>query len=315
MKFDMPTSSHAAPRTTAPLLTRATVRARYGARLAMTVGELWSSHRIARTAAALAFYTLFSLAPILVIATAVAGAVWGVDAVQGQLVAQLSHVVGPDGGRLIEQMIANAYRSTQTGFIAGAGLVAVLIGASAVFAELRTAFEDLWPAQGQKPERGFSGVVLTLVKARLRGLAVVVGIGFVLLASLVLSSVLVGISDTFKPVLEDLHVLAWLIALVPIAFSLGITTALLGALLRVLLPVPVSPRRLLGAALFGAVLFEFAKAAVSLYLGHSAVTSTFGAAGSLAVLLIWLYVAAAVVLLCAVVLRAMSADTLPPPAS
>jgi membrane protein len=296
-------------------VSRAMRRVRYGASLAMKAGELWSTHHVARTAAALAFYTLFSLAPILVIATAIAGLVWGVDAVQGQLVAELSNVVGPDGGRLIQEMIANAYRSTQTGFIAGAGLVAVLVGATAVFAELRFTFEDLWDQSNKPKTAGLGGVVLTLLKARLRGLAVVVGIGFVLLASLVLSSTLVALAQVFKPSLEELPAVAWLIALVPLAVSLAITTAMLAALLRVLLPVPVPPRRLAGAALFGAVLFEFAKAAVALYLGHSAVTSTFGAAGSLAVLLIWLYVAAAIVLLCAVVLRAMSADAVPPPAA
>lgn len=266
---------------------------------------LWSDQRAGRTAAALAFFTLFSLAPILVIATAVAGVVWGVEAVQGRLVAQLAQLVGADGGRLLEQMIANAYRSSQTGVAAAAGVVAVLIGASAVFAELRDAFAQLWAPRMPPRSNGFSHVVLALLAARLRGLAVVVGIGFVLLASLVLSSVLVAVGEPILAALEQAGIFGWLIALLPLALSLTVTAAMLILLLGALLPVRPPRLRVLLTGLGGALLFEVVKAAVSFYLGHSAVTSTFGAAGSMAVLLVWLYAASCVVLLCAIWLRAL----------
>jgi membrane protein len=282
-------------------------------RTAARAAALWSEHRQGRTAAALAFYTLFSLAPILVIATAIAGVVWGVDAVQGRLLAQLSAIVGTEGGRLLEQMVANAYLSTKSGFAAAASVAAVLMGASAVFAELRDCFEQLWPQRARRPRRPLGGVVLALVAARLRGLAVVVGIGFVLLASLVLSSVLVALGEPIREVLAAAGALGWFMAALPLALSLAVTTAMLAVLLRLLLPVRMPRRRVLGTALAGAIFFELAKAAVSFYLGHSAVTSTFGAAGSMAVLLIWLYAVACVVLACAVLLRALDDPSGAPP--
>lgn len=272
---------------------------------------LWDDHRAGRTAAALAFYTLFSLAPILVIATAVAGSIWGREAVQGQLVTQLSHVLGAEGGALLQQMIANAYRAEGGGWAAVVALFAVVLGASAVFAELRDAFEQLWRGGEAKPSMPLSRVVTALVTARLRGVAVIIGIGFVLLASLVINSVLVSLSSTWVPMLIGEAGAHWWTLAVPWAMSLLVTMAMIAMLLRVMLPRRVPKAQLLGVALFGAVAFELAKSLVSFYLGHSAVMSTFGATGSVAILLLWLYVVGAVIMLCAVVLRAMNMATRP----
>lgn len=269
-------------------------------------GSLWSENRAGRIAAALAFYTLFSLAPILVVATAIAGLVWGREAVQGDLVAQLADIVGAEGGRLLQGMIANAYTSTRTGWAALVGVVAVLVGASAVFAELRMSFQQIWHGAQEQRDAPISHVVLALVKARLRGLAVVVGIGFVLLASLVLSSVLVAIGAPIRQALQEAGLLGSIVAVLPLLASIGVTAVMIGLLLMVLAPGRQVRAQVGVAALVGAVAFELAKSGVSFYLGRSAVTSIFGAAGSLAVLLIWLYAASAVVLLSAVLLRAMS---------
>ena len=281
----------------------------------VAAGTLWSGRHCGRTAAALAFYTLFSLAPILVIATAVAGAVWGQAAVEGRLVQQLAGLVGPEGGRLIQQMLSNAHQSTLTGWAARAGLVAVLLGASAVFAEMRAAFEDLWRApQEAARDTPIGHVMLALLAARVRGLAVVVGIGFVLLASLAASSLLVALSADWLPSLAPWPPLAWLLGGVAQGLSLLVTATMLLLLFEALLPVALPRSHTLGVALAGAVLFEAGKGAVSLYLGHSALTSSFGAAGSMAVLLVWLYVAACVVLLCAVLLRVLDATHAAPSA-
>jgi len=279
-------------------------------RVAVRVWTLWAEQRIGRTAAALAFYTLFSLAPILVIATAVAGAVWGREAVQGDLVTQLSRVVGAEGGRLLQEMIANAYRSTRGAWATLAAVGATLFGASAVFAELRATFEQLWRRDGA-PDLPLGRLLAALVSARLRGVAVVIGIGFVLLASLVVNSLLVSLGGAFTPMLAGgLLQAGWLLVL-PWLVSFAVTVTMVALLLRVMLPVRLPRRRLGGVAVFGALAFEAAKGLVSFYLGHSAVVSTFGAAGSVAILLVWLYVVACVVLLCAVLLRAMSHDAPP----
>lgn len=279
-------------------------------RVAVRAWTLWAEQRIGRTAAALAFYTLFSLAPILVIATAVAGAVWGREAVQGDLVTQLSRVVGTEGGRLLQEMIANAYRSTRGAWATLAAVGATLFGASAVFAELRAAFEQLWRRDGA-PDLPLGRLLAALVSARLRGVAVVIGIGFVLLASLVVNSLLVSLGGAFTPMLAGgLLQAGWLLVL-PWLVSFVVTVTMVALLLRVMLPVRLPRRQLGGVAVFGALAFEAAKGLVSVYLGHSAVVSTFGAAGSVAILLVWLYVVACVVLLCAVLLRAMSHDATP----
>lgn len=279
-------------------------------RVAVRAWTLWAEQRIGRTAAALAFYTLFSLAPILVIATAVAGAVWGREAVQGDLVTQLSRVVGAEGGRLLQEMIANAYRSTRGGWATLAAVGATLFGASAVFAELRAAFEQLW-RRGGVPDLPLGRLLAALVSARLRGVAVVIGIGFVLLASLVVNSLLVSLGGAVTPMLAGgLLQAGWLLVL-PWLVSFAVTVTMVALLLRVMLPVRLPRRQLGGVAVFGALAFEAAKGLVSVYLGHSAVVSTFGAAGSVAILLVWLYVVACVVLLCAVLLRAMSHDATP----
>lgn len=280
--------------------------------VASTAGTLWSDHHAARIAAALAFYTLFSLAPILVVATAIAGAVWGREAVQGELVSELAEIVGVEGGRLLQDMIANAYTSARTGWAAVIGVLVVLVGASAVFAELRMAFKQLWNRDDEDRDAPIGQVVMTLVRARLRGLAVVVGIGFVLLASLALSSTLVAMGAPIARALESIGGLGLVVAALPILASVAVTGVMIALLLAVLVPGRPPRRQLVAAAMIGAVVFELAKYGVSFYLGRSAMTSVFGAAGSLAVLLVWLYAASAVVLLSAVLLRAMGAPAARP---
>ena len=269
--------------------------------------SLWNDHDAGRIAAALAFYTLFSLAPILVIATAIAGARVGTrEAVQGELVAELAQIVGRDGGRLLEQMIANAYVSSRTGWAAGVGVVVVLgrrqCGLRRIAAGLRAAVGS---AAG-RAARDSAAWCWPCSRPGCEGSRWWWASGFVLLASLVLSSVLVAIGQPLRDALLQAGGLGVLVSWLPFVFSLAVTATMIGLLLRVLVPVRVPRGRLIGSAVFGAVVFELAKAAVSLYLGHSAVTSVFGAAGSLAVLLVWLYAAAGVVLLSAVALRALT---------
>lgn len=269
-------------------------------RLLLQAGRSWLAHDNARTGAAMAFYTIFSLAPILVIATAIAGAVLGQDAVQNRVSSQLQGLLGHEGAVLIQQMIRSAYGADHAGLATVLGTLALLSGASGVFAELSGAFERIW---GER--RHYGNAVLAFLLVRLRGLMVVIGIGFLLLTSLVASSLLIAFSDYLQYLYGPLWVVG---SLMQPLLSIAFTTVLFMVMTLPLIPVTLPIKLNAVSALLAAVLFEAGKLAVGLYLGQSAVASSFGAAGALAVVLVWIYFVAQVVLLAAEYTAALYAD-------
>lgn len=257
----------------------------------MAAGRNWLDHEGSRIGAAMAFYTVFSLAPILLISTAIAGLVFGQDAVQNRIVGQMQGLLGQDGAQLIQDMISSAWRADHAGVATILSVVLLLFGASAVFAELSTALARIW---GCSPQYG--NAIMTFLLLRLRGLVVVIGIGFLLLASLLASTLLLAFSEYLSFIYGPL----WIVGSIAQALlSIAFITGLFVLLTRPLIPVDIPVRLSLASALLAAVLFEAGKQGVSLYLGTSAVASSFGAAGSLAVLLIWIFYVAQLVLLSA----------------
>lgn len=264
----------------------------------LTLDDLWrvplraahsfSEHRCTSHGAALAYYAAFSLAPILVIAVSICGMVMGRDAIEGRVVEQLADLVGVEGATLIERMIQATYLSDKKGLAALIGAVAVMVGATGFFAELSFAFERIF-----ERERTYAHAWKAFVMVRLRGLAIVIGVGFMLIISLFASAAIVVVSE---------HLTGWMMGWVRLAsllqavLSLAFLTALIAMLFRLLAPIVLPRRELLAGALVTALLFELGKWAIGLYLGASTVGSTFGAAGSLAVLLVWVYYVSLVVL-------------------
>ena len=247
----------------------------------------WSRHRSARLGAALAYYSVFSLGPLLLIVISIAGIVFGQDAVRGSLTAQFRELLGADGAQAVEAMLKGA-SSTQTGGITAiVGVVLLLIAALGVVAQLKDALNTIWDA----PEPEGSGV-WWYVRTYLVSLAGVMALGFLLMVSLVISTALAALSTWAGT--ADATALLW--QAVTFAVSLGVLTALFAMLFKWFPDVPVRWQDVWPGALAAAVLFEAGKLAISWYIGSQGLESTYGAAASLVVLLIWVYYTAQIVL-------------------
>jgi membrane protein len=244
----------------------------------------WIDHRGASKGAALAFYTLFSMTPILVLAIVVAGYVFGAEAAQGEIVAQVQGLVGPNGAQAIQALLAAA-RDPDSGRVAT--LVAsalLLLGATSVFAELKGSLDELWGIG--KPCRSAFGVLL---RTRLLSFGMVLVLAFLLLVSLVVSAALAMLERHAGGVLgSSAEVLATASSLI----SFGVIACMFAVIYKTLPDAPLSWRDVWIGAAFTAGLFSLGKYAIGLYLGNSGVASSFGAAGSLIALLLWVYYSA-----------------------
>ena len=247
----------------------------------------WSRHRSARLGAALAYYSVFSLGPLLLIVISIAGLWFGQDAVRGSLTGQFRELLGPDGAQAVEAMLKGA-ASTQTGGIAAVvGVVLLLIAALGVVAQLKDALNTIWDAP--EPE---GGGIWWYVRTYLASLAGVMALGFLLIVSLVISTVLAAASTWAG--MSNSGALLW--EAVNFGLSLGVLTALFAMLFKWFPDVPVRWRDVWPGALTSALLFQAGKLAIAWYIGSQGLESTYGAAASLVVLLIWVYYTAQIVL-------------------
>jgi membrane protein len=239
--------------------------------------------------AALAYYTVFSIAPLLVIAIAVAGIFFGEDAARGQIFEQLRGLLGDRGAGAIEAAVKSASQTGHSGLAAVIGVVTLLIGATTVFGELQSDLDRIWDSP--KPEHaGFWGIV----KGRLLTFGVVLGVGFLLLVSLVLSA---GLSALGK--LWGNLVPGWEILLQTINFvvGFGVITGLFAMIYKLLPRCEIGWRDVWIGAAVTSLLFAVGKLLIGLYLGRSSAASSFGAAGSLVIVLLWVYYSAQIFLL------------------
>ena len=249
----------------------------------------WSADGGPRLGASVAFYSLFALAPLLVITTAIAGAVFGADAVRSQFTAQMSGLIGETAAASLQQMIAAAWEPG-TGLLAGLiGVATLLVGATGVLVELRNALDAMLHVRVSK-----RSAVSTFLRARLAALALVLGFGFLLIVSLMMSTLLAMLSGWLPSRFPEFKLL---LALLDIAVSLLVLTAAFGAIVRWLPSEPPSRRIVRISAVTSAVLFTVGKYLVGLYLARAAFVSAYGAAGSLAVILVWIYFTSQLMLL------------------
>jgi membrane protein len=242
------------------------------------------SHRAASKAAALAFYTLFSVAPILVLVVAGASAVFGTRAAQGELFEQWRRLVGPVGASALQQVLLDAHRSGSGGLAAGVAGVLLALGATTVFAELKDSLDELWGAPSDTP----SGL-LGLLRARLLSFGLVLVLSFLLLASLVVNAALALLEEWWAPSAASL---AWLFHGLSSLATFAVITCLFAVIHRMLPERAPAWHDAWVGALCTAGLFALGKSLIGTYLGRSGVSSSFGAAGSLAALLIWVYYSA-----------------------
>ncbi|MEH1811523.1 MAG: YihY/virulence factor BrkB family protein [Nostoc sp.] len=244
----------------------------------------WSEDKASRLAAALAYYTIFSIAPLLIIVIAIAGAVFGEEAARGQIVGQIQGLVGVDGAKFLETAIKNA-NQPKTGAIASLiSVVVLLVGATGLFTELQDAMNTIWEVK-PKPGRGINN----MIRLRVLSFAMVIGIGFLLLVSLVISTILATLVTYFSNLLPGFDFI-WQIANLIISFA--ITTVLFGLIFKVLPDVKIAWSDVLVGASLTSVLFSIGRFLLGQYLGNGSFGSTYGAAGSLVVILAWVNYAA-----------------------
>lgn len=242
----------------------------------------WFDHRSDSKGAALAFYTLFSMTPILVLAIAVAGAFFGAEAAQGEIVAQVQGLVGPNGAQAIQALLAAA-RDPASGRVATlVASVLLLLGATSVFAELKSSLDEIWGVD-KSCQSAFS---VLFVRTRLLSFGLVLVLAFLLLVSLVVSAGLAMLGSYADEVLGSPAVV---LATISSLISFAVIACLFAIIYKTLPDAPLSWRDVWVGAAFTAGLFSLGKYAIGLYLGNSGVASSFGAAGSLIALLLWVY--------------------------
>lgn len=251
----------------------------------------WVAHRGSSSAASIAFYTAFSLSPTLVIVIAVASFFYGAEAIQGRLFDQIRGVVGNDGAATIQAMVASARHADVAAGTTLISLFAVLVGASATFSSLNSALNLIWPIEAHlKPTQS----ILSLVKLRLLSFGLVVGVGFLVVVLQVLDTV---VNILGRWVWGETSVSYALANGAQHLTSFAVLIGAFSALLKLLPDAPMDWRDSTIGAVAAAILFGGGKNLFSLYLAHAGTANTFGAAGSLAVILMWLYYSSAVFLL------------------
>ncbi len=239
----------------------------------------WQEDKASRLAAALAYYTAFSIAPLIIIAIAIAAVVFGEEAAQGGIEDQLRGLLGPQGANAVEEIIKNSDKPKEGSIATIISVVILLFGASGVFGQLQDSLNTIWEV-APKPDRGIMG----FIKDRFLSFTMVLGIGFLLLVSLVLSAVLATLSNFLGHLIPGLTFL-W--SILNFLISFGVITVLFALIYRVLPDAKIAWGDVWIGSIITALLFTIGKSLIGLYLGNSSVGSTYGAAGSFVVLLLW----------------------------
>jgi membrane protein len=240
--------------------------------------------------AALAYYTLFSIAPLLIIAIAVAGLVFGQEAARGEIVAQIQGLIGREGAIAVQGLLKSANEPAQDIFATVISIITLVIGATTVFAELQSDLDRIWRVPAPAKENG----IWNLLRTRLLSFGAVLGLGFLLLVSLLVSAAIAAFGKWSYGFFEGRE--AYLHAL-NFSISFAITTLLFALIYKYMPRARIAWRDVLVGAAVTALLFEIGKFLIGLYLGTASVASGFGAAGSLVVLLVWVYFSAQIFLL------------------
>lgn len=245
--------------------------------------------------AAIAYYTIFALAPVLVIVIAIAGLAFGQEAAEGAISGQIEGLMGHDAAMAIQGMIRSA-GNHKSGVIATMiGVVTLLITASGVFTEMQSSLNLIWRADPP------AGTVTRLVRARAASLGLVAALGFLMMVSLVISAGLSALSDVMNQLLPSAAIL---LRVVNFLISFALISVLFGAIYKILPNKRIEWRDVTIGAVVTALLFTIGKMAIGLYIGSSAVASSFGAAGAFAVVLVWIYYSSQIFLLGAEFTRA-----------
>ena len=247
----------------------------------------WNEDKASRLAAALSYYTVFSLAPLLIITIAIAGAVFGDDAARGEIVRQIQGLVGKDGAEVIQTALENAQRPDTRNLASIISIGILLFGASNVFAQIQDALNTIWEVQ-PKPGRS---LVQTLRK-RFLSFAMVGGVGFLLLVSLIVNTGLAAMVNYFSNLVPGVD---WIWQIANFAISFGVITFLFAIIYKFMPDVKINWSDVWVGSAITSLLFVIGKSLLGLYLGNGSFGSAYGAAGSLVVVLAWINYAAQII--------------------
>jgi len=275
--------------------------------LFLDAAKRWAEDKAPVIGAALAYYTVFSLGPVLMIVLGVAGLAFGEEAVRGELYGQLAELVGTQGGEAIQKLVEGASSKSEGLLASLLAPILFLFGATAVFAQLQGALNRIWRTQGPdaddvapaKPAEQASAVrhvtriALAFVRIRLVSFGLVIGGGFLLTVSLAVNAVIVGLSKSWNGEVQALAPLLWVVQL---AVSIGALTGLFAAIYKRLPDTPVDWIDVWTGGLITAVLFTAGKFAIGAYLASTDVASSYGAAGTIILILLWVYYSAQIFL-------------------
>jgi membrane protein len=254
----------------------------------------WMAHNVSRLGAALAYYSMFSLGPLMLIAIAVAGLFFGEDAVRGEVSAQLSRLLGEQAAKGIQSMLAGVGKTEEGLFATALGFATLLIGAVTVVVQLKDALNTVWNVE-RKATHGTWSFVRTYAVS----LAGVLSMGFLLLISLLITTALSAMGKMLAGSLPEIAFHA-----ISFAISFCVTTALFAMMFKWLPDIEIDWRHVLPGSIFTAALFEIGRFLIGIYIGKQGLESTYGAAASLVVVLIWVYYSAQLVLFGAELTRA-----------
>lgn len=250
----------------------------------------WLDHKASSLGAALAYYTLFSIAPILVIAVAVAGYVFGSQTAENEVLSQMQGLLGDAGAAALRNLLTSAQQSEARGLAAVVSVVTLLIGATSVFGELQNTLDQIWGT----PARDQTVAWWRLLRSRLLSVGLILGVGFLLLVSLLASAALAGLGTWLSS-----YMMHWNVVLpaLDLFLSVALATLLFAMIYKYVPRESIAWSDVWVGGFVTAVLFTVGKILIGLYLGRSSISSAYGAAGSVMVLLLWIYYSAQIFLL------------------
>jgi membrane protein len=248
----------------------------------------WKEDKASRLSAALAYYTIFSLAPLLIIVIAITGLFWQQQAVQEQIMSQIQGLVGAEGSRFVSDLLTSASNPARGVTATILGIITLVFGALGVFNELHNALNTIWNVKEDEP-KGFLEAVKKTIFDRFLSFTMILGIGFLLLVSLVISA---GLSAFQQTIGNAFPLSEFIWQMINLVVSIGVISILFALIYKFLPDAEIAWRDVWLGAFVTAALFSIGKLLIGIYLGNSAVASSFGAAGSLVLLLVWIYYSA-----------------------
>lgn len=246
--------------------------------------------------ASLSYYTIFSIGPILVLMISLAGIFFGEDAIQGKVFAEMKGLVGPSAARQIQEVIMNLKLSGKSNLALVISVITLLLGATSVFGDIQNSINRIWHVRA-KPKRGW----VKMITDRLLSSSLVVGLGFLLMVTLVVNGLILAFTDKLQVYFPDVTV--FFMDVVNFALSFGIVFILFSIIFRTLPDVKIAWKTVRSGAFFTAILFVFGRFGIGFYLQSSGTESTYGAAGALVLILLWVYYTAAILYFGAVYTR------------